>query len=228
MARAAGLDDADALRRWGTSAPGLHARARQRADRPERAVPARRAELEFRFVRLRPSLAPTRRASFRRIRAALECWWRPRSYAGEARPNRYRQRFSKDEADEAWAPHLYLYVFPTPPNSAAAAGAARRYLLERAEEPHRSRLRWDRDEKPQARDTTKWFPPRAEFRGFYALPEPMPGLSECHVARAGRDSRGAFERCNVRGGRVSEHFSAKVFRVRSRVRSTGRRRRTAT
>lgn len=87
----------------------------------------------------------------------------------------YRQRFTRLEADEQWTPLLYLYVHPE------CVASSRRYVLERAEEPHRTRIRWDRDEKPQARDTTAWAAPRTPFREFYALPEPLHGLTECHV-----------------------------------------------
>jgi len=99
-----------------------------------------------------------------------------------ARNAPYRHRITLEEGDAEYAPHLYLYVFPTKPIGSVANGIARKYVLDRAEEPHRSRLRWERQEKPQTRDTEpSWTAPRGDFRWFYALPEPQPGLSELHV-----------------------------------------------
>ena len=62
----------------------------------------------------------------------------------------YRMRFTRLETDDQWTPLLYLYVSP----KALEGGSGRRYVLERAEEPHRTRIRWEHDEKPQSRDTT--------------------------------------------------------------------------
>ena len=102
--------------------------------------------------------------------------------AQTARDGPYRHRICVEEADDVWAPHLYLYVFPTHPEGSVAKGIARRYVLDRAEEPHRSRLRWERDAKPQTRDTEpSWCAPRGAFKSFFALPEPQPGLPEFHV-----------------------------------------------
>lgn len=92
-----------------------------------------------------------------------------------ARSEPYRQRFTALEADNHWAPLHYLFFFRE------AKPYTYRYILERAEEPHRSRIRLDRDRKPQARDITSWKAAQSKPEFIFAYPERMPGSVECSV-----------------------------------------------
>lgn len=86
----------------------------------------------------------------------------------------YRQRFTTCETDDEWKPVHYIYVFREP------AAHCWRYDVERAEEPHRTRLRCGR--KPQSRDITEWQPGRGALTSFWAYPErAAPGVSEYAV-----------------------------------------------
>lgn len=83
----------------------------------------------------------------------------------------YRQRFTVAETDDEWAPVLYIFVFRDP------AALCWRYDVERAEEPHRTRLRCGK--RPQSRDITEWQP---GSMSFWAYPErAAEGVSEYAV-----------------------------------------------
>lgn len=92
-----------------------------------------------------------------------------------ARSEPYRQRFTALEADNHWAPLHYLFFFRQ------ANPYTYRYILERAEEPHRSRIRLDRERKPQARDITSWKTAQSKPEFIFAYPERMHGAVECSV-----------------------------------------------
>ncbi|KAJ8603089.1 hypothetical protein CTAYLR_006660 [Chrysophaeum taylorii] len=108
----------------------------------------------------------------------------------EASEAPYRQRFTTLEADgDNWKPVMYVYVFRD------ATENAHRFVLERAEEPHRSRVRCERDRKPQARDITTWHPPRSSAPdSFWAYPERLPGTSEYAVDWTSAPDRYAITR----------------------------------
>ena len=137
----------------------------------------------------------------------------------------YRQRFSRQETDDQWTPLLYLFVSPLP----LSGGSGRRYVLERAEEPHRTRIRWDRDEKPQARDTTRWragqqkrakFPTSkahisAAFHSFRLI------FGRAIISRSGLDawilSRNGLARNTHVEAKLNHPFAAQVARAARRV-----------
>mmetsp|Transcript_4558 Transcript_4558/g.6872 ORF Transcript_4558/g.6872 Transcript_4558/m.6872 type:complete len:403 (+) Transcript_4558:46-1254(+) len=91
----------------------------------------------------------------------------------------YRERFCWNDADDRWQASLYLYVFPHLPPGLEQC--LRRYVLERAENPIRSRLRWDGQQKPQRRDATEWKALRSGRNDFWAFPERTANAQELAV-----------------------------------------------
>ena len=87
--------------------------------------------------------------------------------------NPYRQRFTFAETSgsDDWRCVASVFVFGEP------VDFARKYVIERADDPERSRLRWSEKKSPQSRDVAAW----REVGVFYAYPERMQGCEPLSV-----------------------------------------------